>query len=201
MRPATPASRRSPGMDVMDAIYGRRAVRAFETERVGHATIDKLIDAAIHAPSAMNLQPWSFQVIEGSERLAGYSQRAKRHFLSTMPAGSPAAQHTSLLEDPHFNIFYGAPTLIIVCATPPSRQAEEDCCLAAQNLMLAAHGLRLGTCWIGFSRPWLELEATRAELGIDPGAMPVAPIIVGFPAGQPAPTQRRKPVVRWLAPS
>ncbi len=184
-------------MEVMNAIYGRRAVRAFTPEPVSRTTIERLIDAAIHAPSAMNLQPWSFAVIEGAARLATLSAPAKRHFLSILPADGPEAELRADLEDPAFNIFYGAPCLIIVGATSPARQASQDCCLAAQTLMLAAYDLGLGTCWIGLSTPWLQLPATRTELGLPADCLPVAPIIVGVPRSHPLPTSRNEPRIAW----
>jgi nitroreductase len=184
-------------MDVMNAIYSRRAVRAFTAEPVQRSTIERLIDAAIQAPSAMNLQPWSFAVIEGAARITGYSAAAKRQFLATMAADGPEAQLRPQLEDPAFNIFHGAPCLMIVCAAAPTEQARHDCCLAAENLMLAAYDLGLGTCWIGLSMPWLQLPATQRDLGLPAGAVPVAPIVIGVPRSHPLPTSRRKPAVVW----
>lgn len=184
-------------MPLIQAIKGRRAVRSYLDRPVPRHVIGDLIDAAAAAPSAMNLQPWSFAVIEGAERLAGMSTQAKRYLLSSRTPETSLAMHRASLEDPSFNIFYGAPCLIIVCARPPSRQATEDCCLAAQNLMLAAHGRGLGSCWIGFSRPWLELRQTRASLGLLPDQVPVAPIIVGEPASLPQLPERHRPSVIW----
>lgn len=187
-------------MDLMQAIEGRRAVRAYTTAAVPRDVVLSLIDAAVHAPSAMNLQPWAFAVVEGRDRLAGLSEVAKRHLLAAMTAESPLASHRATLEDPSFNIFYGAPCLIVICARPPSRQASEDCCLAAQTLMLAAHARSLGTCWIGFARPWLETPEAHALLGLPKDCVAVAPVIVGGPASIPPSTGRRKPTVIWCAP-
>ncbi|MGX7871985.1 nitroreductase family protein [Mesorhizobium sp. ORM6] len=55
-----------------------------------------------------------------------------------------------------------------MCAKNEERQSDEDCCLAGQNLMLAAHARGLGTCWIGLSRPWLTETSVKKELGIPP---------------------------------
>lgn len=187
-------------MNLMQAIKERRAVRSYIDRPVPRDVILDLIDAAAAAPSTMNLQPWSFAVVEGVERLAGMSTFAKRFLLSTHAAETSLATHRAALEDPSFNIFYGAPCLIVVCARPPSRQATEDCCLAAQNLMLAAHGRGLGSCWIGFSRPWLELPQTRLSLGLLPDQIPVAPIIIGEPALLPRPPARHLPAVIWCKP-
>ena len=74
--------------------------------------------------------------------------------------------------------------------------ALKDCCLAAQNFMLAAHAQGLGTCWIGFSEAWLNTAEAKAKLGIPPGFKSVAPIIVGYPKGSAHSPKRRAPDIR-----
>ena len=130
-------------MDIDDAIYGRRAVREYTTEPVSEATIKNLIDAAIHAPSAVNAQPWSFIVVRDQQILASMSQHAKAHVLATEADSLPLHMHTSL-ADPESQIFHGAPVLIVISATAPAPWIVEDCALAAENLMLCAFAHRLG---------------------------------------------------------
>lgn len=182
-------------IDLMKAIYERRAIRAFTSEPVTAAEIDQLIEAAIQAPSSMGLEPWAFVVIEGVARLRQYSDWAKHHFAATNLSEAGASRIRAMLSDPNYNIFHDAPTLIVICATNDDAQSAEDCCLAAQNLMLAAQGAGLGTCPIGFSRPWLRLAGTKEELRILPRYVPVFPVVVGHPAEHPAPHGRRKPIV------
>ncbi len=146
----------------------------------------------------MNLQPWRFIVICGRERLLKLSEDAKAHILKTMPKGSPLERYKVRLSEPAFDIFYGAPALVIVAATSDESGACEDCALAAQNLMLAAHAMGLGTCWIGFARPWLNEPAAKAEIGIPETLWPVAPVIVGHPKGQPERHPRRAPDIIWI---
>jgi len=64
--------------------------------------------------------------------------------------------------------------------------------------MLAAAGLGLGTCWIGYTQRYLETAAGRALVGLPDDVLPVAPIVVGHPNVMPGPTDRREPVIRWL---
>lgn len=181
-------------MELMEALRTRRAVRAYTDEQIDNDLIHELIDAAILAPSAMNLQPWSFVVVSGSARLRALSDEAKHFAASNLPKGSPLAGH---LADKEFEIFHGAPALIIICATNDERQSDEDCCLAGQNLMLAAHARGLGTCWIGLSRPWLNETTVKKELGIPLALKPVAPIIVGRARALPTPTSRNEPRIIW----
>lgn len=103
-----------------------------------------------------------------------------------------------MVADPAFNIFYNAPVLVVVCATLPDPMVRHDCTLAAATLMLAAHAKGLGSCWIGFSEPWLALPATWRELGIPEGHMPVAPVILGYPPTIPEPVTRGAPAIRWI---
>ncbi|WP_245468868.1 MULTISPECIES: nitroreductase family protein [unclassified Mesorhizobium] len=142
----------------------------------------------------MNLQPWAFVVVSGSARLRGLSDEAKRYTIANLPKGSPLAGHPA---DKEFTIFHGAPALIIICASNAERQSDEDCCLAGQNLMLAAHARGLGTCWIGLSRPWLNETTVKKELGIPLALKPVAPIIISRAQKLPAATSRNEPQIIW----
>lgn len=185
-------------MDLMDAIYHRRAVREFTHEPVEPRLIRSVIAAAVQAPSAMNRQPWSFVVVEDQAALERTSRNAKALLLKTVREDAPLGQYRALFAEPSFHIFYHAPAVIIVCATSAEEGAAEDCCLAAENLMLAAHGTGLGTCWIGFSRPWLDLPEGRKELGIPAYYIPVAPIAIGHPKAVMPPVPRGHPDILWL---
>lgn len=185
-------------MDLMEAIYSRRSVRSYTDQQVEKPMVEALIQAAVQAPSALNQQPWAFAVIQDRNLLAQYSSRVKAHVLKTLEPQSPLYSHREALANPDYNVFYGAGTLIIVCAKPEGVHAEEDCSLAAQNLMLAAHATGLGTCPIGFAQPWLNLARTKRTLAIPPNYAVVFPVIVGYPKGaQPAVARREPEIVVW----
>ena len=139
----------------------------------------------------MNQQPWAFAVVEDAGVLRRISERAKKLSLAHIQPGTALADQRSRLEDPAFDVFYDARTLIVVCAGPGVMHVSEDCCLAAQNLMLAAHGLGLGTCPVGLARDALNEPDLKGELGIPPDHAAVFPIIVGYPREHPARTPRR----------
>ena len=185
-------------MELMDVVKNRRAVREYTAAPVDRATVERLIDAAILAPSAMNLQPWTFAVLLGRERIETYAKRAKDWLLASLSQTSyePSIRH--MLEDPHFVLFYHAPALLIILAKSSGTQAAEDCCLAAENLMLAARNEGLGTCWIGFARPWLDLPATKTELKLPEHYHVVAPLILGHPTAWPESHGRRPAEIHWL---
>ena len=187
-------------MELLEAINGRRSVREYTDEPVSDAMLRELIEAAIQAPSAINQQPWCFVVVADPALLARISDQAKAHLLSAS-LGAPAHPFRDILNDPKFHIFYHAPVLIVITAAQPTDWAVEDCALAAENLMLAAHGAGLGTCWIGFAQHWLGTADGKAALGLPPSYTPIAPIIIGHPLRRPALVPRKAPSIRWLDPS
>lgn len=184
-------------MELLQAINERRSVREFTDEPISDATLRELIDAAIQAPSAINQQPWCFVVIKNWRLLTQISDQAKAHLLKAS-LGAPAHPFRDILNDPKFDIFYRAPVLLVIAAAQPTDWAVEDCALAAENLMLAAHGRGLGTCWIGFAQHWLATPEGREALGLPPSCTPIAPIVVGHPKRRAAPVPRKTANIRWL---
>jgi nitroreductase len=184
-------------MELSEAINGRRSVREYTAEPVGDAMLRELIDAAIQAPSAINQQPWCFVVVKRQSLLAHISDQAKAQLLKAS-LGAPAHPFRDMLNDPKFHIFYHAPVLVVIAAAQPTDWAVEDCALAAQNLMLAAHQAGLGTCWIGFAQHWLGTAEGKTALGLPASYVPVAPIIIGHPRRKAAPVPRKEPSIRWL---
>jgi nitroreductase len=193
---------------ILDAIYQRRAVRSYQPEKVDELAIRELLDAAVQAPTAIHQEPWRFVIIQDSVILHRLSDRAKalaleeaakHHELLKAPGAAPSGDMLSLLTHPGFNIFYNASTLIVICGKPLSQYVTADCWLAAENLMLAACALGLGTCCIGFSIPVLNTPVVKQELGIPLDVTAVAPIIVGYPQGPTAPVPRKAPdILRWV---
>jgi nitroreductase len=185
-------------MEFLQVVGQRRSVRQFRPEPVDRAEIERLIGMAVLAPSATNLQPWAFAVITDRARIDECARHAKEHLLRDAQV---TGQVRSMLSDPQLSVFYHAPALVIVLARDDTPQAREDSCLAAYTFMLAARDAGLGTCWIGFGRPWLDLPGSKTELGIPRDAHVVAPIALGYPAAWPEPHGRRAPEIYWLTPS
>ena len=189
-----------PRMTIMDAIHGRRSVRSYAPERLDTVTIQTLLDAAIWAPTAVHEEPWAFVIVQDRAVLKSLSDRAKEIFSAEAEhVHSEQARHLlDMLAKPDFNIFYDAGTLIIICARPKGAFVTADCWLAAENLLLAAYGMGLGSCVIGFAVPALNTPEIKAELGIPSECSAVAPIIVGAPSGETPRTTRKAPdVLAW----
>jgi len=155
-------------MDVLEAIAERRSIRRYTGEHVPDAKIDVLISAGQDAPSAGNLQARDFIVVRDAttkDRLAMASLRQPQ------------------VRD--------ADVLIVVCANiprSPSRYGErgmlyahQDAAASVQNILLAAHAMGLGTCWIG---AFDEVEVARI-LEVPEGVVPAAIVTVGVSAERP----------------
>jgi nitroreductase len=190
-------------MELLNAVRQRRAVREYTDRPVNRSIIEKLIDIAILAPSAMNLQPWAFAVVLGRDNVNAQGGRAQSWLLanfsqtpfSQMPQGARLRQ---MLEDRSYFLFHQAPALVIVLAKSRDSQSAEDCCLAAEILMLAARDEELGTCWVGLARPWLDLPATKLELGLPEQYHVVAPIVLGHPKAWPESHGRDAAEIHWI---
>lgn len=184
-------------LSVMEAIYERRSVRSYLPKTVDRALVTNLLDAAVQAPTAVHEEPWAFVVIQDREILKRLSDaalmtlREKEHGVH-LPGAGP--RHFALPE----NVFYDAGTLIVICGKPLGPYVSADCWLAAQNLMLAARAMGLGTCVIGLAVDALNSPEWKAELKIPAGMTAYAPIVVGVPAGDTPASGRREPeVLAW----
>ena len=159
----------------------------------------KLLTAAVRAPSAMNQEPCAFVIIQDKDLLHEYSNRAKRFLLGSLEPGSLLHEYRASLVDHEFNIFDEAGTLVVICAKSGGAAAVQDCCLAAENFMLAALDFGLATCPVGLARPWLNAPSVKRELTIPESYIAVIPIIVGHPtlAEEPAVAGRNPEIITW----
>lgn len=182
-------------MEVMQAIHQRRATRNYTDKTVSTEALTRLLDAAVQAPSAVNLQPWAFAVVQDRRLLSRLSDQAKTFLLETDDQHLRNPDLRKMISDPAFNIFYNAGTLIVIYAKPVGAHPDWDCCLAAQNLMLAAEGMGLATCPIGFAWDVLEKKDVKIEMGIPREYKTVFPLIVGYPKGAAHRVDRKPPEI------
>jgi len=186
---------------VLDTIYGRRSVRKYSDKDVPDETIREIIRAGTYAPTAVNKQPWRFVVIRNRKLIDEYDERAKKIFVSmfrdsTVPE---LAAYAKNLAKPEVRILYEAPVFILVFASPDGLN-EHDCALAAENMMLAAHSLGIGSCWIGLAAGLGSDEAFLKENGVPKDHKLVAPLIFGYPAKSalPAPARNADVILKWI---
>jgi len=194
----------SESMGVLEAIHARRAVRDYLPTPVSRQAIATLLRAAVSAPTAMHEEPWAFLVVQDAAALHELSRDVLSQVEAEAPQTGPQTGYRGALArwagEAHADVFHGAGTLIVICSRSSGRFAAADCWLAAQNLMLAACTMDLGTCVIGMAVDTLNGAKWRERFSLAPEITAVAPIVVGTPAAKSGPLQRKGPVIiRWKA--
>lgn len=184
---------------VIEAIMSRRSIRNYKSESVEREVLERVVEAGRYAPSGMNAQSWHFCVVrnrEGLERLETLIFEALRS------SRDPYLQKLAELQ--HFHYFYGAPVLVIIsnAANSISVSPVSDAALAAGNMMLAAHSLGLGSCWVHVLTKLREVEEIRAALealGVPKGHLVCAALTLGYPEGSlPQAPGRREGTVTFV---
>jgi len=102
------------------------------------------------------------------------------------------------LENPEFSIFYNAPVLVLVLGARDAVSSVLDCTLCAENMMLAAWALGIGSCWVGAATLVEQNPGLRAALKVPDDHQVVAPLIFGYPAPLPPKPARREPRIAWV---
>lgn len=185
-------------MNVFEAILARRSVRSYTAKEIDRTQLHTLLEAAIRAPTAMHGEPWAFAVVQDRTLLQALSDRAKPLFQEEVHRAGveeEAGRFSDEFSRPDFNFFYDAGTLIVIGSTATGPFVAADCWLAAENLMLVACAMGLGTCVIGSVLPALKLAEVKSMLGLPDQFSAVVPIICGYSRGEHSPTLRKKPVV------
>jgi nitroreductase len=161
-------------MDPLDYILDRRSIRKFKNQVIDRETIIQLITAAMYAPSAVNCQPWHFVVID----------------------------HRELLDEimeihPHAGMLKTASHAIVVCGDEHLQHDKGywivDCGAATQNLLLAAHALGLGSCWVGLHPREGRKIAFSTMLDLPTYVKPFALVALGYPEERKPRPERFRP--------
>ena len=199
-------------MEVFEAIKGRRSIRKYLDKPVEREKIEQTIEAGLWAPTGQNNQPVRFIVVTGREIIdeadaeiyaIGKVFKRIRPFIALLGKEMRGEGGRRVFRSLHENGFYSAPVLIMVGAQRRSSATYlKDCSLATQNMMLAAHALGLGTCYIGWTRLLNHSlnRALRRRLQIPNGFEICDAIILGYPGHSPQPPKRRtvEETVTWV---
>ncbi|QSZ67953.1 nitroreductase family protein [Methanofollis aquaemaris] len=185
---------------VLAAIRGRRSIRAYEERPLDEETVTAIIDAGVHAPTALGLQPWRFIVVRKRGLMKQISDYCKP-ILCTMLEGATdetSAGFRDLLSREDFEIFYGAPVLVLVLGDEKNPYSIYDCTLCAGTMMLAAHAMGIGSCWIGSAGPVAGNSELMRALEVPAGYEIIAPLIFGYPGERPEMPVRSRPGITWV---
>ena len=138
--------------ETIQTILNRRSIRRFDTRQVEEEKLQQILKAGLYAPSAGGRQGVLFVVCqdrEVNERL-GRIKRANSHPRMATEHCYVSREQPSIADDPEIkNAFYGAPSVITLFAPKGFLFAVDDCAVAAENMMLAADSLGIGSCYIG----------------------------------------------------
>ena len=185
------ADMQTPDISLLDAIHTQRAIRRFTDEPVPDKAIQRILEAAVRAPSGRNRQPWRFVVIRDEDvkrQIGDYYRRA----CEAAGIGQERIPELSKkVNDSVRHLAYhmgDAPVLIMVCIEHATPEAAKSSSLTAgssiypavQNLMLAARALGLGTA-LTTVHTMFEDEI-KSELGVPPNVQTAALIPLGYPA-------------------
>ena len=138
--------------ETMQTILHRRAIRRFDPRQIDEEFLQQILQAGLYAPSAGGKQRVIFAVCqdrEANERL-GKIKRANSNPHMATAKNYVSREQPSIADDPKLiNAFYDAPTVITMFAPKNFLFSVDDCAVAAENMMLAADSLGIGSCYIG----------------------------------------------------
>ena len=193
---------------VFENIYLRRSVRDYKPNDVPDEIIKELIRAGTYAPFSpypTRHQPRRFVVIKNREMMNRLSERAKKLWLDMGTNSDSEIKRPEnimkALKMPEFNIFYNATVLVFIFAMPHAYTSHEyDCAAAAENMLIAAQSLGIGSCWIGLGMPLGSDQNTLAELEVPEGYRLMMPLIFGYPVKdtQTVAARDEEVIFKWI---
>lgn len=163
--------------NAIETIMTRTSIRSFTDRAVSADTVEMLLRAGMAAPTAVNLQPWHFVVV---------NDRAK---IDELGGNGRQSQ-----------MWHESPLVIVVCGNMEKAMEGvgqafwvQDCSAATENILLAAHALGLGAVWTG-CYPIEERVANISQvLGLPEHIVPLCAIVMGYPNESPQPKDKWKP--------
>jgi nitroreductase len=159
----------------LDLIFGRRSVRVYTPGEISDELITAMLEAAMAAPSAMTKDPWRFIIVRNVSKL--------RVLAEILPGGKMPS--TATLG-------------VVVCGDLDAvfeRQLSfllQDCSAATENLLLAAHGLGLGACWVGVHPSEQAVRKVKQQFRLPSPLIPMAVVSIGWPGEELASRTRFK---------
>ncbi len=176
--------------EVINAILARRSVRAFQDRQIKKEDLDVILKCASYAPSAMNTQNWHFTAI----RDAAFIEKVNGWIVSEIKeSGNPNLE--GILERSNGKIFRNAPCIVVVSTERQDRFGIINASAATQNMLLAAHSLGIGSCWIGtvgILGTSKRADYYAAELKIPKGHAPFFGVTLGYSASAALEAPTRK---------
>lgn len=174
---------------VVETIMTRRSVRQYKPQTVEREKMQTIVECGINAPNAMNKQPWEVRVVDNADYINGVTELYKK--------ANPKAA-----EDPAFkNMFRNAPTVVFIGHDTKSESSPFDCGLLAENMMISAWSMGIGSCCLGSPARFMKTpEAAEylQKLGFSEGYELLYCIGFGYPDEAPAAKPREAAKVKFV---
>lgn len=174
---------------VVETIMTRRSVRQYKPQAVEREKMQTIVECGINAPNAMNKQPWEVRVVDNADYINGVTELYKK--------ANPKAA-----EDPAFkNMFRNAPTVVFIGHDTKSESSPFDCGLLAENMMISAWSMGIGSCCLGSPARFMKTpEAAEylQKLGFSEGYELLYCIGFGYPDEAPAAKPREAAKVKFV---
>lgn len=180
--------------ETLRSILGRRSIRTYKSDNVPKELIDALVQAGLYAPSAKGRQSCHLCVIHNPDRIRQLNQALKQ---ASKAPGHDTYRDYVASED--YSVNYSTAPLFVIATHPPGSPGA-DCAVALENMMVAAHSLGLGSCWINQLGPVDTEPGFRAlltELGVPEGNRVAGAACFGYPAA-PAPVPVPRTDARYI---
>lgn len=149
-------------MEIIEALVSRRSIRKYKDQHISADNIDIILKSAMYAPSAMNLQAWHYVVIDDKKTL-----------------------EDTIKSIPHAELLRQTPVAILVSGDAAIEKNEswmiQNCSAATQNILLAAHGLGIGSCWIAIHGMHEVVKNVSQQFELPENIVPVSLITLGYP--------------------
>lgn len=149
-------------METIETLLTRRSIRKYKNQKIEKDKIDIILKSAMYAPSAMNLQAWHYVVVDDKNVL-----------------------NETIKSIPHAELLIQTPAAILVCGDASIEKNEswmiQNCSAAIQNILLAAHGLGLGTCWIAIHGMEEVVKNVCKQFNLPENVIPISLITLGYP--------------------
>ena len=182
-------------MNTLDCLRTRRSTRKYTNQEVPPDIIRRLIELGTMAPTADSRQPWGFAVISGIPDVLSLSDEVKKYLQTNIRQFPQFNNYMGPIQSEKANLFFGAPCVIIIYGESEWPWSGIDCTLAAGNIILAAHEIGLGSCWVGYAEPYLNSEAGKNRYRIPENYSAIGAIAIGFPKGMLPPPERVFPKI------
>lgn len=183
-------------MNFSELLKNRRAIRDFQNKDVPLETVKEIIQDTTFAPTASNVQPCKFIIIQDRNLMKQISDESKRNLLEDIRnnPGSTLSMYADILKDKTFNAFYNAPCLVLIVGPRASSSLGVDSALTAAYFMFSATERGLGTCWIALGSNIKDPDLIE-KIGLPDDCAIVAPLVLGYPVSIPQASERHVPEI------